>query len=89
MVMGYWYAGAWYEGTELTLPVSDPSFLFGATLFTTLRLTKTPSRIPAVCGLTMAIASATALKLCNGQHPIGSALTRAPKKWPPSPPWCG
>ncbi len=38
MVMGYWYAGAWYEGTELILPVSDPSFLFGATLFTTLRV---------------------------------------------------
>ncbi|OKH17291.1 aminotransferase class IV [[Limnothrix rosea] IAM M-220] len=36
--MGYWFAGHWFEGTDLTLSVTDPSFLFGATIFTTLRV---------------------------------------------------
>ncbi|MBV5259540.1 aminotransferase [Synechococcus moorigangaii CMS01] len=38
MTMGYWYAGAWYDGDDLSLQVNDPSFLFGATLFTTMRV---------------------------------------------------
>lgn len=36
--MGYWYAGQWYDQQEITLSVFDPSFLFGATIFTTLRV---------------------------------------------------
>ncbi|MEB3225275.1 MAG: aminotransferase class IV, partial [Synechococcus sp.] len=33
-----WYGGQWYDGDAISLKVNDPSFLFGATLFTTLRV---------------------------------------------------
>ncbi|MGB2924971.1 MAG: aminotransferase class IV [Limnothrix sp.] len=36
--MGYWYAGKWVEGDQISLSIFDPSFLFGATIFTTLRV---------------------------------------------------
>ncbi|WP_024545454.1 aminotransferase class IV [Picosynechococcus sp. NKBG15041c] len=36
--MGYWYKGTWYDGDNLCLKTDDPSFLFGATLFTTARI---------------------------------------------------
>ncbi len=36
--MGYWFAGQWFEQSEISLSVTDPSFLFGATIFTTLRV---------------------------------------------------
>lgn len=35
--MGYWYAGQWYAGDQISLSIADPSLLFGATIFTTLR----------------------------------------------------
>ncbi|AFY39056.1 aminotransferase class IV [[Leptolyngbya] sp. PCC 7376] len=38
--MGYWFAGDWYNHAEITLSVTDPSFLYGATIFTTLRVFK-------------------------------------------------
>lgn len=36
--MGYWYAGQWFEGDQISLSITDPSLLFGATIFTTLRV---------------------------------------------------
>jgi 4-amino-4-deoxychorismate lyase len=36
--MGYWYAGAWCVGDQISLSVTEPGFLFGATIFTTLRV---------------------------------------------------
>lgn len=36
--MGYWLAGKWHDSTEITLAVNDPSLLYGATIFTTLRV---------------------------------------------------
>lgn len=36
--MGYWYAGAWCAGEQISLAVTEPSLLFGATIFTTLRV---------------------------------------------------
>lgn len=35
--MGYWYAGQWCAGDQISLSIADPSLLFGATIFTTLR----------------------------------------------------
>lgn len=36
--MGYWYAGDWFEGDQISLNTFDPSFIFGVTIFTTLRV---------------------------------------------------
>jgi branched-subunit amino acid aminotransferase/4-amino-4-deoxychorismate lyase len=36
--MGFWYEGAFHEGAHLTLSPTDPALLYGATLFTTLRV---------------------------------------------------
>ncbi|NJN73854.1 MAG: aminotransferase [Limnothrix sp. RL_2_0] len=36
--MGYWYAGKWFDGDQISLSIADPSLLFGATIFTTLRV---------------------------------------------------
>lgn len=33
----YWFNGQWREGLTLTLDLQDPGFLYGATIFTTLR----------------------------------------------------
>lgn len=34
----FWYCGQLYDGTTLSLSISDPGLLFGATVFTTLRV---------------------------------------------------
>jgi branched-subunit amino acid aminotransferase/4-amino-4-deoxychorismate lyase len=34
----YWYAGQLVAGDTLTLSINDPGLLFGATVFTTLRI---------------------------------------------------
>lgn len=36
--MIYWFAGQSFEGTDLALAVNEPAFLYGATVFTTLRV---------------------------------------------------
>ena len=36
--MAYWFGGQLYSGTEISLAVDDPAFLYGATAFTTLRV---------------------------------------------------
>lgn len=36
--MSYWYAGAAQSGSTLTLDLTDPGLLYGATVFTTLRV---------------------------------------------------
>lgn len=36
--MGYWLAGKWHDSGEITLSITDPSLLYGATIFTTLRV---------------------------------------------------
>ena len=36
--MTYWFAGQPVEGTDLTLAVNEPALLYGATVFTTLRV---------------------------------------------------
>jgi branched-subunit amino acid aminotransferase/4-amino-4-deoxychorismate lyase len=36
--LGFWYNGEWCEGDQLTLSIQDPGLLYGATLFTTLRV---------------------------------------------------
>jgi 4-amino-4-deoxychorismate lyase len=35
---GFWYDGAWRSGNQITLDISDPGLLYGATVFTTLRV---------------------------------------------------
>ncbi len=35
---GFWYDGAWRSGHQITLDITDPGLLYGATVFTTLRL---------------------------------------------------
>ena len=35
--MGYWFAGDWHESDMINLSVTEPSLLYGATIFTTLR----------------------------------------------------
>jgi branched-subunit amino acid aminotransferase/4-amino-4-deoxychorismate lyase len=35
---GFWYDGAWRSGDQITLDITDPGLLYGATVFTTLRL---------------------------------------------------
>ncbi|MEB3248765.1 MAG: aminotransferase class IV [Merismopediaceae bacterium] len=34
----YWLDGAWYEGDQITLSITEPGLIYGATLFTTLRV---------------------------------------------------
>ncbi|PSN15193.1 4-amino-4-deoxychorismate lyase [filamentous cyanobacterium CCT1] len=36
--MAYWFDGQLYSGTEISLAVDNPAFLYGATVFTTLRV---------------------------------------------------
>jgi 4-amino-4-deoxychorismate lyase len=36
--MIYWFSGHLYQGREISLAVNDPAFLYGATVFTTLRI---------------------------------------------------
>jgi branched-subunit amino acid aminotransferase/4-amino-4-deoxychorismate lyase len=36
--MAYWFAGQLCEGTDIALAVNDPALLYGATVFTTLRI---------------------------------------------------
>ncbi|MFQ4135739.1 aminotransferase class IV [Nodosilinea sp. PGN35] len=36
--MTYWFDGQLCEGTDLALAITDPAFLYGATVFTTLRV---------------------------------------------------
>lgn len=36
--MAYWFAGQLCQGTDLALTVNDPALLYGATVFTTLRI---------------------------------------------------
>lgn len=36
--MGYWYTGQWFDQDQISLNTFDPSFIFGATIFTTLRV---------------------------------------------------
>jgi branched-subunit amino acid aminotransferase/4-amino-4-deoxychorismate lyase len=35
---GFWYDGAWRSGDQITLNITDPGLLYGATVFTTLRI---------------------------------------------------
>ncbi len=35
---GFWYDGAWYDGRRLEMDITDPGWLYGATVFTTLRV---------------------------------------------------
>jgi branched-subunit amino acid aminotransferase/4-amino-4-deoxychorismate lyase len=35
---GFWYDGAWRSGNQISLDITDPGLLYGATVFTTLRL---------------------------------------------------
>ncbi|MBE9028657.1 aminotransferase class IV [filamentous cyanobacterium LEGE 11480] len=35
---GFWYDGAWRSGDQITLDITDPGLLYGATLFSTLRM---------------------------------------------------
>ena len=35
---GFWYDGAWRSGSQITLDITDPGLLYGATVFTTLRV---------------------------------------------------
>ena len=35
---GFWYDGQWRSGHELSLSISDPGLLYGATVFSTLRI---------------------------------------------------
>jgi branched-subunit amino acid aminotransferase/4-amino-4-deoxychorismate lyase len=35
---GFWYDGAWRSGGQITLDITDPGLLYGATVFSTLRL---------------------------------------------------
>lgn len=35
---GYWYAGQWYNTGTVMLSIQDPALLYGATVFTTLRV---------------------------------------------------
>jgi branched-subunit amino acid aminotransferase/4-amino-4-deoxychorismate lyase len=35
---GFWYDGAWRSGDQITLDITDPGLLYGATVFTTLRI---------------------------------------------------
>jgi branched-subunit amino acid aminotransferase/4-amino-4-deoxychorismate lyase len=39
--MAFWYDGVFYEGDRLSLDPTDPALLYGATLFTTLRVYQT------------------------------------------------
>ncbi|WP_239651458.1 hypothetical protein [Neosynechococcus sphagnicola] len=34
----FWYDGELHTGTTLSLPLQDPGLIYGATLFTTLRV---------------------------------------------------
>lgn len=36
--MAYWYDGQWLESNKICLELGDPGLLYGATLFTTLRI---------------------------------------------------
>ncbi|WLT36905.1 hypothetical protein NON20_12485 [Synechocystis sp. B12] len=36
--MLYWWNGQWFEQEVISLPVNDPGLLYGATVFTTLRV---------------------------------------------------
>ncbi len=36
--LGFWYNGDWCEGDRITLSIQDPALLYGATVFTTLRV---------------------------------------------------
>lgn len=36
--MAYWWDGQWFEQDVIQLPVNDPGLLYGATVFTTLRV---------------------------------------------------
>jgi 4-amino-4-deoxychorismate lyase len=38
---GFWYNGAWRSGQQITLNISDPGLLYGATVFSTLRIYST------------------------------------------------
>jgi branched-subunit amino acid aminotransferase/4-amino-4-deoxychorismate lyase len=35
---GFWYDGAWRSGGQITLDITDPGLLYGATVFSTLRV---------------------------------------------------
>jgi branched-subunit amino acid aminotransferase/4-amino-4-deoxychorismate lyase len=35
---GFWYDGAWRSGNQITLDITDPGLLYGATVFSTLRI---------------------------------------------------
>jgi 4-amino-4-deoxychorismate lyase len=35
---GFWYDGAWRSGHQITLDITDPGLLYGATVFSTLRV---------------------------------------------------
>jgi branched-subunit amino acid aminotransferase/4-amino-4-deoxychorismate lyase len=35
---GFWYDGAWRSGSQITLDITDPGLLYGATVFSTLRI---------------------------------------------------
>jgi len=38
--MNYWYEGQLFNESTITLPINDPALLYGATVFTTLRVYK-------------------------------------------------
>jgi branched-subunit amino acid aminotransferase/4-amino-4-deoxychorismate lyase len=38
LTTGFWYDGAWQSGQTIQLSISDPGLLYGATLFSTLRV---------------------------------------------------
>lgn len=35
---GFWYSGAWHVGSQIPIAISDPGLLYGATVFSTLRI---------------------------------------------------
>ncbi|MFM1842203.1 MAG: hypothetical protein RLZZ490_939 [Cyanobacteriota bacterium] len=36
--MGYWFDGQWFDQDFIQLPIAEPGLLYGATIFTTLRV---------------------------------------------------
>ena len=75
--MRYWYDGHWFEQETIILPVTEPGLLFGATVFTTLRVYDQDLLHPLTLWPAHLARLQTSVRNLQWQSPNWEALTQA------------
>ena len=80
----YWYNGELIDDERISLGIDDIGLLYGATLFTTLRIYQQSLDHPLTIGKNISNVCTLVYKFSTGPLPIGSEFAKEPKNYPDS-----